>query len=770
MSNQKNIYIHYNFNYNQLKSVSLERANYNGVSGTRPTPGTQDKGLVYYDTELKSVLVWDGSTWRILRNLDDPNYNITDNVYDEYIWVDSQDIPSDPEGGSIVKSVAGITTTHIPNSYSFDLGNDKVVPARYGASYSVSLVSSVPPMSPIPSNLYTVENNVVTFHDGFTDQYNELNPPLADYYRYDGRTGIRSLVGEGLTYSQGFISLSSDLAGNGLTYSNGVLSAVPPVTFFSKSYAEMIVLMAGSELVTGALYEINDFQTIHRITLTTSINTGAVEPLIVKAVSTNKVDMVAFSPLFPNDIIHYDITNSLCEDNLTPRPGKITYRMDTKWKVSTHYDFRNVKFRRWALNTSIYNLWNSGTTYNANQVVLDASNNLWISNSDANLNNTPSLTTNSYWTLLWADVTGPKKYFLSSGSDMSFGLYNLVPNPSDFKDYYTFHNIDTDSFYNFSLVNLNHIEIGPSLEPTATAIGNTFGYNNIVFLMNTTVYVQYVVFKMGNVNSTIFVDTTNNFFYSNTFEPYTNLNYFMGGGYYLLFKPTTIQNIFGLNFNSSGGIFVRCALTGSGLIGIQAYNSNIQDVRILNGATNNAFNSSVVRMVIGVNNARNLINRVTDVRLLGVGGHISTRIGPFETGNSTTSGNYRLITASINGGADILTVRIPFTFNGAVGSGSIGSLTIDRITIPSGYAVDTVTFRGTSLVYDAGASLNIGFTGNATAALDSTSGLITSANDFFKVRPTTASSTSNTALITGSVVGGSITSGTGILNITFIRI
>lgn len=208
MSYQKNIYVHYNFNYNQLKTVSLERADYNGVVGNRPTAGSEDKGLIYYDVELRSVLVWDGSVWRILRNLDDPNYNITDTTYDEYIWVESSDIPAIPDGSSLVQQVIGLTTSHIPNSYSFTLGDGaKVIPTRYGASYSVQLYSTEPPYNPISPSLYKLEGDVVTFYEGFNNQYNELTPPTADYYKYIGKTGIRSLVGLGLTYSNGSIDI-----------------------------------------------------------------------------------------------------------------------------------------------------------------------------------------------------------------------------------------------------------------------------------------------------------------------------------------------------------------------------------------------------------------------------------------------------------------------------------------------------------------------------------------------------------------------------------
>lgn len=544
-----------------------------------------------------------------------------------------------------------------------------------------------------------------------------------------------------------------------------------PVLFFSKTHSEMIALMSSNGLVPSALYEINDYQTIHRITNTTAINTAPVEPLIVRAVSTSKIDLLAYSAAYPRDIIHYNIDNVLCEDGTTPRPGKILYREDTVNKVSAYYDWRNVKFRRWAINLASYSTWSAATTYAANAAVLDASNNLWISNSDGNLNNTPSTTANSYWTLIWENVaTGTNKYFITAGVAISMGLYTLTPNASDFKDYFTFHNITVDAQWVPNGTNLENISIGPSGDASASSVSDGPGYNNIVFLMGTSPSCKYINFRFANVNKTICIDNTNNFFFGNDFGPYTNLMFFRGGGYYLIFKPTTVQNIFGNFINASGGLFVRCVLAGASLFGIQSYNANTQDLRILNGATNNVFSARGLRIVIGINNARNHFVSMTDCRILGSAIMTSCNVGPLELSNSTTSGNYRLITSSVNGGGTIFTARIPLTFNGAAGSGAVGALTLERITVPTGFAVDVITVRCTSVTYGSGAALTFGFTGNTEAALNSISGTLTSANDFFKVRPTTAPSTTATNLIVGGVAGNSITAGSAVVTITFTKI
>ncbi|MEO1052887.1 MAG: hypothetical protein AAFX87_19790 [Bacteroidota bacterium] len=113
------------------------------------------------------------------------------------------------------------------------------------------------------------------------------------------------------------------------------------------TYEELRILKSANNMVPGTMYKISDHATKHQIPGTSEINTGLVEPLIVKAISENILDSKAYSPAFPDDIVLYDFDNDLCEDGITARTGKITYRKDTKKILSSYYDWRNVKFRRY---------------------------------------------------------------------------------------------------------------------------------------------------------------------------------------------------------------------------------------------------------------------------------------------------------------------------------------------------------------------------------------------------------------------------------------
>lgn len=111
-------------------------------------------------------------------------------------------------------------------------------------------------------------------------------------------------------------------------------------------YISLYSLKNSNTLEVGAFYKI-DIQTKHIITYTTNLNTGTTETILILAVATNKFHHQVYSVQYPTDIIHYDIDSSLCEDNITSRTGKITYRKDTINNKETYYDFRTVKFRRY---------------------------------------------------------------------------------------------------------------------------------------------------------------------------------------------------------------------------------------------------------------------------------------------------------------------------------------------------------------------------------------------------------------------------------------
>lgn len=84
----------------------------------------------------------------------------------------------------------------------------------------------------------------------------------------------------------------------------------------SLTYAQLVAEITAGTLNKGESITITDFQTKHYIVdgsndvcldgdLIPYVNTGALEPLTVLATSSNTLDCVAKSTVYPQDIIHY---------------------------------------------------------------------------------------------------------------------------------------------------------------------------------------------------------------------------------------------------------------------------------------------------------------------------------------------------------------------------------------------------------------------------------------------------------------------------------
>ncbi len=185
------------------------------------------------------------------------------------------------------------------------------------------------------------------------------------------------------------------------------------------TYAELAALISGSDLIQGRQYLITDFATKHYMlnggnTILSATNTATTEPIIVTASTINTLFPIAISTVYEQDILHYDWNPAnWINDNAFSNvdtvgmnlgtiipgwKGVITYREDTKQRNITHYDFRGVKFRRWALDPVA---WNSGTTYAAKDKVLVGTK-IYSSKRASNTNN---LVSDTDWWIEVFDIT-----------------------------------------------------------------------------------------------------------------------------------------------------------------------------------------------------------------------------------------------------------------------------------------------------------------------------------------------------------------------------
>lgn len=297
-----------------------------------------------------------------------------------------------------------------------------------------------------------------------------------------------------------------------LNITTNLRQALKAMGYIEKTYSELASLISSSSLKKGSFYKITDFETKHyflsgNTTLNTQINTGTAEPLIVLATDSNKLSNIAFSLTHPDDIIHYDwnpdnwltdISFSYLSTIITGFKGVIYYREDAKQNISTHYDWRNVKLRRWELNPAT---WDIGTTYNQYDIVKGSNGKVYYSIGGSNLNNDPTTNEFTLWRpLIDFDITG---LYLSL-TETSYRIEHYVdgavrnfdiPCSANYEDYLTFGNaaLDEENIY---------LKIG------ARAFKSTGNYytiinNLLINISSRSSSFSYVVFDGLCFNSTI---------------------------------------------------------------------------------------------------------------------------------------------------------------------------------------------------------------------------------------------------------------------------
>jgi hypothetical protein len=127
------------------------------------------------------------------------------------------------------------------------------------------------------------------------------------------------------------------------------------LTVTSVTYAELVDLINNSTLIEGSYYLINDFQTVFDqpdysapLTAASTVQTlvGALEPLIVQAVTTYSINSRAISTVSPTDILEYDVNFSETEINAEKAYGRISLRIDDQ-NNKAYYDHRAVTYKRY---------------------------------------------------------------------------------------------------------------------------------------------------------------------------------------------------------------------------------------------------------------------------------------------------------------------------------------------------------------------------------------------------------------------------------------
>lgn len=223
----------------------------------------------------------------------------------------------------------------------------------------------------------------------------------------------------------------------------------------SVTYAQLMTLISGSDLVPGKQYLITDFaarwfavnyeaSTDAISTVEGSEQTGNTEPLLVVATGKSSLNSICKSAIFSDDVIFYnpdhhdygtDPFYSFLGDIISDFKGVITRRIDTLNSVDAPFDWRNLTFRRWALNPAV---WSNATAYNLGDAVV--SGNFLYACIQAHTNKTPASEVTYWQKILSADLSVDSYWSISSFAFSYFigSLRYTCPVSAAYYDYNVF--------------------------------------------------------------------------------------------------------------------------------------------------------------------------------------------------------------------------------------------------------------------------------------------------------------------------------------------
>ena len=424
------------------------------------------------------------------------------------------------------------------------------------------------------------------------------------------KTFATGIVAPNIVYNTGNQTISGIK-----TFANGANQIL------NTTYSTLTGLKAISGLLSGQLYRISDFilkwnnQSINDQTVKTA---ASGEPLIVTALSNNKIHHIAQSEIYPQDTIYYNIDASGSYswgtiNNTAVIPdfkGWIYRRVDNLLNIDIPYDWRNITVNCCKPDISSVPNYSGNYQYSKLNYVKETGNNsnrgkLYYSNVTGNSGNA------LYNTNFWLPVSD----FVESGTffstDENYGFRALFDdtNLGDFiinLPALTSSRIQQPTFTStltglgtFTLDNVKNIKIEDGY--SNVIIGNNFYYNTIGnnFFSNT-ISNGFQINTIGNsFNSNAIGNNFNTNTISNNFQVNTISNNF---------QVNTIGNTF--QYNTIGNSF------SSNTIGFNFYSNTIGEYSSSNTISNtfqvntigNSFSSNTISNTFQVNTIGNSFN------------------------------------------------------------------------------------------------------------------------------------------------------------------
>ncbi|MDD3685931.1 MAG: hypothetical protein PHE56_04100 [Bacteroidales bacterium] len=156
------------------------------------------------------------------------------------------------------------------------------------------------------------------------------------------------------------------------------------------TYGQLLGRKMNGQLIPGRWYGITDFQSLwHYFDGGTGeivgVGTGAYEKLYVFATGTSTLAENAISNSYRKHVIKYSLVGDEDTEDIgyfdndgnpvIGYKGKIYFRHDIENDISAHYDWKQIKFRTWAVSAPEYS---ASTSYLMNQAVKATNGNIYI--------------------------------------------------------------------------------------------------------------------------------------------------------------------------------------------------------------------------------------------------------------------------------------------------------------------------------------------------------------------------------------------------------
>ena len=391
-------------------------------------------------------------------------------------------------------------------------------------------------------------------------------------------------------------------------------------SIINTTYSALTGLKAVTGLTPGQLYRISDFHlTWYNQSISdTGVKSGITpEPLIVLALSGNRISHEAKSEIYPQDTVYYDVDASgsyswgtLNTNRAIPNfKGWIYRRIDRQLNIDIGWDWRNITVNCCRPIVTGVPIWTGTTNYNRFSVVRGTSINTTgkLYYSIINSNSGQNFTNTNSW-LPVSDFVEANTYF---STDESFGFtaygrtgtfVNLPANQSTRIQQPTFTSSLTGQG-TFSLTNCNNIKIEGGY--SNVILGNNFYRNDIrnLFTYNTigNSFQNNIIgnsFQNNTIGDVFNSNTIGNNFYNNTirgsFQSNTIANDFLSNTIGNSSYYNNIGN--GLFFNTIGNTFRYNTIGNSftsNAIGNTFQNNNIANDFVTNTIGNTCYFNTI---------------------------------------------------------------------------------------------------------------------------------------------------------------------------------